>query len=301
MKVIIAGGSGFIGSALTRSLLADGHQVWWLTRNPLRARLPGAGVQALAWDGRTCQGWLDVFGEMDAVVNLTGATIGRPFWTEPRKQTLLNSRVDSGLAIGQAFQKASKKPGVLIQASGVGYYGGRAKHPLTEDAPAGRDFLATLAVNWEASTKIVDSLGVRRVIIRSGIVLGAKGILPLMALPVRFFVAGPIGTGKQGTSWIHIDDEVGALRLLLENEKARGAYNLCAPNPLRNADFMRYLARALNRPFWLPIPAFAMRILLGEMSTLLLDGQYAIPQRLVNLGYSFKFESAFDAFKALLS
>ncbi len=301
MKVIIAGGSGFIGSALSRSLLGDGHQVWWLTRNPLRARRPGTGVQSLAWDGRTCEGWLDTFNQMDAVVNLTGATIGQPFWTERRKQTLLNSRVDSGLALSQAFQKASKKPAVLIQASGVGYYGGRDKRPLAEDAPAGSDFLATLAANWEASTRIIDSLGVRRIIVRSGIVLGSKGILPLMALPVRAFVGGPIGTGKQGTSWIHIDDEVAALRLLLENDKARGVYNLCAPNPLSNADFMRYLARALTRPFWLSVPAFAMRILLGEMSTLLLDGQYAIPQRLVNLGYSFKFESAFDAFRALLS
>jgi uncharacterized protein (TIGR01777 family) len=298
MNVMIAGGSGFIGSALSRSLLADGHQVWCLTRSS-RVRLQG--VHALVWDGRTCTGWLDAFSEMDAVVNLAGASIGQPFWTKKRKKVLVDSRVDPGLAIGQAFQRASKKPAVLVQASGAGYYGARGRVPLAEDASAGNDFLASLAVSWEASTRIVDALGVRRVIIRSGIVLGNGGILPLMALPARALLGGPLGDGAQGISWIHIDDEVAAIRLLLEDEKTRGVYNLTAPNPTSNAGFMHFLARALHRPYWLRVPAFALRIMLGEMSTLLLDGQFAIPQRLVNLGYSFKFESVCDALQDLLS
>jgi uncharacterized protein (TIGR01777 family) len=298
MKVMITGGTGFIGSKISRSLLADGHQVFVLTRNPQRARLQG-NTQAVGWDGRTCDSWLDIFSEMDAVINLAGATIGRPPWTARRKNVLLHSRVDAGLALSQAFQRARKKPGVLIQSSGVGYYGAHGQEPLYEDTPPGSDFLASLAVEWEASTKIVDSLGVRRVITRSGIVLGNQGLLPLMALPVRMFAGGPLGNGRQGISWIHIEDEVRAVRFLLENEKARGAYNLVAPNPLSNADFIRCMAGALNRPYWLRVPAFALRSLLGEMSTLLLDGQFAIPQRLVNHGFDFKFESAFNAFKNL--
>lgn len=297
MNILITGGTGFIGSALSRSLLANKNRVFILTRNP-KAQLP-RGAQAVHWDGHTCDGWLNTFSEMDAVVNLAGATIGQPFWTAQRKDVLVHSRVDAGVAVSRAFQKASRKPRVLIQASGVGYYGIHGQEPLNEDTPPGNDFLASLAVDWEASTKIVDSLGIRRVTIRSAVVLGNKGILPLMALPMRVFAGGPMGTGKQGVSWIHIEDEVRAICFLLENEKAHGAYNLAAPNPLSNADFMRFMAKVLRRPFWLSVPAFAYRMMLGEMSTLLLDGQFVIPQRLVNLGFTFNFESAFDAFKNL--
>lgn len=295
MNVLIAGGTGFIGSRLTHSLLADGHRVTVLTRNPQRARLP-SGTQALGWKAPR---WLDVFGEMDAVVNLAGATIGQWPWSAARKQVLLNSRVKAGEMLTQACREASKRPGVLIQASGVGYYGPRGKVPLTEEALAGKDFLAALAVDWEASTQPVVALGMRRCVIRTALVLGEQGILPLMALPVRLLVGGALGDGQQGVSWIHIDDEVRAIRFLLENDKTSGVYNLSAPNPLSNADFMRSLARALHRPCWLPIPALPLRLLLGEMSTLLLDGQYAIPQRLVNQGFTFKYESAYEAFKAL--
>jgi len=298
MNVLVAGGTGFIGSALSRSLLADKHRVFILTRNPQWARIP-FDAHIVEWDGRTCENWLDVFGQMDAVVNLAGATIGQPFWTTKRKDILARSRVNAGVAISNAFQKALKKPAILVQASGVGYYGAHGAEPLNEDTPPGNDFLASLAVDWEASTKIVDALGVRRVIIRTAVVLGHKGILPLMALPVRMFAGGPIGSGKQGVSWIHIDDEVRAIRFLLGDDKARGVYNLTAPNPLSNADFMHFMAKALRRPYWLRAPAFAFR-LLGEMSTLFLDGQFAIPQRLVNQGFTFDFESAFDALKDLL-
>lgn len=298
MNVLIAGGTGFIGSALTKSLLADKHRVFILTRNPQSVQIP-YGVQLIGWDGRTCEGWLDVLGQVDAVVNLAGATIGQPFWTKERKEILLRSRVDAGIAIRRAFELAPQKPGVLIQASGVGYYGCLDANPLNEEAPIGKDFLATLAADWEASTKMVDALGVRRVIIRTAIVLGHQGILPLMSLPVRLFAGGPSGSGKQGVSWIHIDDEIRAIRFLLENTKTYGAYNLAAPNPLSNADFMRFMAKALRRPYWLPTPAFAFQML-GEMSTLFLDGQFAIPQRLVNQGFTFNFESVYDAFKDLL-
>ncbi len=208
--------------------------------------------------------------------------------------------MNAGLAIAEAFQKVDKKPSVLIQSSGVGYYGPRGKETITEDAPVGNDFMAGVASAWEASTREVELLGVRRAIIRTSLVLDAhQGVLPLMALPVRLFAGGPLGNGQQGVSWIHIQDEVRAIRFLLENDRARGVFNLSAPNPLSNAEFIRALAKALARPYWIPAPAFALRPFLGDMSTLLLDGQYVIPQRLVELGFTFNFESAADAFRQL--
>jgi uncharacterized protein (TIGR01777 family) len=300
MNVLIAGGTGFIGSALTRSLLADGHPVWVLTRNPAQARLV-EGAQAVGWDGRTVSSsWLDVFSQMDAVVNLAGENVGQWPWTAERKRRIRKSRVDAGAALASAFQRASRRPAVLIQSSGVGYYGPCGSEPVNETSPAGSDFFASVAFDWEASTRVVDSLGVRRVVIRTALVLDARaGILPLMALPVKLFAGGRLGDGRQGVSWIHLDDHVRAMRFLLENGKAFGAFNLSAPNPLTNADFMAALAKALGRPYWFHVPAFALRLALGEMSTLLLDGQFALPQRLVNLGFVFRFETAAEAFQSL--
>ena len=300
MKVMIAGGSGLIGSALTRSLLEDGHEVWLLSRNPKKVRVP-QGAHALEWDGRTVyHHWLGIFSQMDAIVNLAGSTISQWPWSDVRKKAIVQSRVDAGRVLSQAFEKASPRPPVLLQASGVGYYGPRGDETIHEEMPAGDDFLSTVAINWESSTKIVDTMGVRRVILRTGLVLARDGgVLPLMALPVRLFAGGPIGSGKQGISWIHIRDQVRAIRFLMENNKARGVFNICAPNPTSNANFMRALARALHRPYWFPTPGFAMSLLLGEMSDLLLTGQFVIPQRLVNLGFAFDFESAYDAFQDL--
>jgi uncharacterized protein (TIGR01777 family) len=161
--------------------------------------------------------------------------------------------------------------------------------------------MASVAADWEASTSAVDNLAdVRRVVIRTSLVLDSRqGVLPLMAMPVRLFAGGPLGNGRQGVSWIHIDDEVGAIRALIENPQARGVYNLSSPQPLSNADFIRALAAALGRPFWLPAPAFALRLLLGGMSTLLLDGQFVLPGRLIGLGYVFHYERADQALQAL--
>lgn len=299
MNVLIAGGTGFIGSALTRSLLADSHRVWVLTRNPARARL-AEGAQAVGWDGRSVGNWLDVFCQMDAVVNLVGENVGQWPWTAERKRRIRGSRVDAGAALTAAFQKTSRRPAVLLQSSGVGYYGPCGRLPVDETSPAGSDFFASVATDWEASTRVVDTLGVRRVVLRTSLVLDARsGILPLMALPVKLFVGGKLGDGRQGVSWIHLQDHVRAMRFLLENQKAVGAFNLTAPNPLSNADFMATLAKVLGRPFWLHVPAFALQLMLGEMSTLLLDGQFALPRRLVQLGFTFKFETAVEAFQSL--
>lgn len=300
MNVLITGGTGFIGSALTRSLLLDGHKVWILTRNPAKFQPVGA-AQLVAWDGSSTRGWLEVFSKMDAVVNLAGDPTGIWPWNAARRKGIHDSRVAAGHAISAAFEQSGRKPAVLIQASGIGYYGSVGPQMVTEADPPGEIFMARVASDWEASSSSVDSLpGVRRAIIRTSLVLDAHaGILPQMAMPVRLFAGGPLGNGRQGISWIHIEDEVHAIRFLIDNGQARGPFNLSAPNPQACADFMRALAKELRRPYWLPVPAFALKLLLGQMSTLLLDGQYALPSRLSSLGFTFKYEHIAEAFKAL--
>ena len=300
MRVLISGGTGMIGTHLAQSLLADRHEVWILSRRPQAGRLPG-GAHAMAWDGRTTRGWGQVIDGMDAVVNLVGERLAHWPWTGRFKQRIWDSRVDGGQALTEAVRVAKNRPQVLIQASGVNYYGSHGTEMLSEADPPGEDFLARLCLAWEGSTAAVEALGLRRVVVRSAIVLDRKdGILPIMMLPVRLFVGGRLGNGSQGLPWIHLDDEVAAIRFLLENESARGAFNLSAPQPISSADFIRQLAKVLHRPYWLPAPAFALRLLLGEMSALVLAGEYLLPNRLLDLGFRFKYERLEDALQALL-
>lgn len=297
MNVLIAGGTGMIGSRLAHSLTKDGHGVWILTRHPEKTHLP-AGVEALGWDGRTPGAWSERLAEMDAVVNLTGATIGQWPWTAARRRTLVESRVEAGEALAQAFAASSKRPGVLVQASGINYYGLRGPERIGEDSPPGSDFLSSLASRWEESSRAVETLGVRRVVMRTAIVLDAHtGVLPLMALPVRLFMGGPLGGGRQGLPWIHLQDQVGAIRFVLENEQASGVFNFCAPEVVSSGQFIHRLAQVLRRPYWLPVPAFALRLLLGGMSETLLHGQFAEPRKLLSLGYPFAFPSLESALR----
>ncbi len=301
MNVLITGGTGMIGAALAKSLLADGHTVWILSRSAHAERLP-AGARLLQWDGRTTHGWGEIVSEMDAVVNLAGATIGQWPWTAARKRLLIESRVQPSQAVAQAIQAASPRPRVLVQASGINYYGLRGDERIGEDAPPGGDFLARLAIAWEEASRPVEALGVRRVVIRTAIVLDAHtGVLPLMALPVRLFAGGPLGNGRQGLPWIHLRDQVGAMRFVLENEQAHGAFNFCAPEVVSNAQFIRTLANVLKRPYWLPAPAFALRLVLGDMSETLLHGQFAEPRRLLAAGYRFAFPLLADALRDIFS
>ncbi len=306
MHVVIAGGTGLIGRALCAELLAAGHAVTVLSRRPKRARLP-RGVRVLGWDGRTVGAWGAQIAAADAVVNLAGANIfgegALPHrWTAARKRTLRESRLAAGCALAEAVIAAERKPRVFVQASAVGYYGPRGDEAIAEDAPHGNDFLAQLAVAWEAASAAVEPAGVRRVIARTGIVLSADGgALPRLALPFRLFLGGPIGSGRQWLPWIHIADEVGALRFLLEQDDAHGPFNLSAPHPLTNADFGRALARVLRRPYALRTPAWALRLALGELATVVLEGQRAVPQRLLALGYVFRFPHAEDALRDLLT
>ena len=302
MRVIITGGTGLIGGYLTSSLLHDGHDVIVLSRNPDQAGDLPAGARAERWDGRTALGWGELADGADAIVNLAGENIAGGLWTAARKRRLRDSRLDSGKAMVQAVREVSNKPRVLIQASGIGYYGFRGDEEVTEEDAAGDDFLALLAVEWEAITEPVEALGVRRAVIRSGGVLTTKGgALPPMLLPFKLFAGGPVGSGRQWFPWIHMVDEIRAIRFLIDNETANGPLNLVAPNPLTNADFGRVIAQVMGRPFYMPAPSFALRIGLGQLSSILLEGQRAAPKRLTELGFTFRFPSAEQALEDLLS
>jgi len=297
MNIMIAGGSGFLGNALAKSSLADGHKVFVLTRG---ASVP-TGAQAVQWDARTTSGWGHLVNEMDVVIHLAGRSLASWPWTAATKRDFHDSRVFPGLALGQAILEANHRPGIFIQQSGINHYGLRGD-VADESTPPGDDFLAQLTVQWEDATKSVEELGVRRVVIRSAVVLGkGEGLLPLMALPVKLFVGGPLGGGKFAMPWIHINDWVSAVRYLISNQNANGAYNLIAPTPTSNADFYRALASVLHRPYWFPTPAFLLRTFLGEMSVLIVEGRFALPKRLTGSGYKFQFEAAREALADLFS
>jgi uncharacterized protein (TIGR01777 family) len=309
MRVIITGGTGLIGRALAESLAADHHDVIVLSRSPEKAILP-AGVRAERWDGRTASGWGALADGADAIVNLAGESIGgenmvaliTKRWTPERKQLIRSSRINAGMAVRQAIEAAKQKPRVLIQASAVGYYGVRGGEEITEDTPAGGDALAKICLDWEATTASVETMGVRRAVIRTaGVVMSTQGgALPFMLLPFRFFVGGPLGNGKQWFSWIHLQDEVRAVRFLIDNPGASGAFNVCAPNPLTNAHLSRVIGQVMHLPSFLPTPAFAMRLLLGEKATLVLDGQRQMPKRLQQMGFEFHFPNVEVALRDLL-
>ncbi len=307
MRVMITGGTGMLGVALSTSLVKDGHEVIVPSRNPEKKKngLP-AQVQLTPWDGETANGWSAYVEGADAIINLAGERLAGPNpiafrWTEERKRRIKESRLNAGQAILQAVQRAHVKPKVLIQASGVDYYASTNTH-ATEASPPGDDFLSDVCANfWEPSTKQVEAEGLRRVVIRMGPILNAHdGALPPIVLQTKLFLGGPIGSGKQWFSWIHIADVVSAIRALITRSDASGVYNLTAPNPLTNADFSRVLGRVLKRPSFLPLPGFAMKLVFGEMAQTLLQGPRVIPQRLQEMGFVFQFPDAEAALRDLL-
>lgn len=294
MNVLVAGGRGFIGSAFAGALEAAGHHVFVLTRG--RARRPNE----IEWDARTVNPWSQRLDEMDAVANVTGYGLEHWPWTRTRKRLFIDSRAAPAKLLTSAVLNSARRVKVFLQISGINYYGLHGHAVADESTPAADDYLARLTVQWEAASRPVEEAGIRRVVARTGLVLDRHGgLLPLMALPVRMFLGGRLGDGQQAVAWIHRTDAVGALRFLLESERAYGAYNLVAPTPTSNEEFMQALAQSLGRPFWLAVPGFALRAALGEMSALVVDGRYCRPGRLLDLGYTFEFPTVQTALRSL--
>ena len=277
MKAVIGGANGLIGSALVRALRTRGDEVVPLVR--------GAG--GVKWDGRSVPG--AALDGADAVVNLAGASLAGKRWSEAYKQEIVESRVASTRAFVEAMRAARPRPRVLVNASAVGVYGGRGDEELTEASAPGTDFLAGVCKAWEAEAQRAEELGVRTVPLRTGVVLAREGgALKQMLPPFKAFVGGPIGSGKQWFPWIHIADEIGILLWALDGA-VRGPVIAAAPNPARMKEFAQALGRALHRPAVFAVPALVLRLGLGEMAEVLLDGQRAVPRKALEGGYRFRF------------
>ncbi|WP_447977409.1 TIGR01777 family oxidoreductase [Candidatus Nitrospira bockiana] len=303
MHLVIAGGSGFIGRALCRTLIDSGHRVTVLSRDPQRAQaaLP-VGTAVVGWDGRTLAVWHRRLDDADAIINLSGEPVADKRWTTRRKQALRDSRIGTTRLLVQALSQIHRRPMTLIVASGVGYYGPRNSTPLTEDSPPGSDFLARLSYDAEQEAKQAERHGVRVVLFRIGIVLGSEGgALPRLVLPFRFFLGGPVAPGTQWMSWIHREDLVGLLQWVLGHPSLHGPVNAVAPESVTMRAFSATVGRVLGRPSWLPVPELVLRVALGELATLLTTGQRVQPQVALRLGYHFRYPHLTEALQDILS
>jgi uncharacterized protein (TIGR01777 family) len=296
MRILLAGGSGFLGNALRRSLERDGHSVVNLTRS----RTPQTPNDVTWVPDGTSGEWAQVIDSRDAVINLAGQGLADGRWNAARRQAILTSRLLPTRSLVAAITRAATPPRVLVSASGINYYGPHGDEIVTEATAAGTDFLADLCVQWEREAEQASTV-TRVALVRSGLVLHRTGgVLPRMLLPFRIGVGGRIGSGSQYMPWIHRDDWVQLVRWMIDETEARGAFNGCAPNPVTNATFADALGRALHRPAVLPVPAFALRLAFGEMADLLLTGQRALPPRATQTRIEFRFHKIDDAFSDLL-
>ena len=303
MKVLISGGSGFIGSHLVASLAGDGHEVVVLSRRS-EAKDPPKRVRYVSWDARSANGeWVKELAGAQGVVNLAGASIGRWPWTRQRIAGLLSSRLSATAALVRALERtpADRRPPVLVSASGIDYYGDRGDETITEDSHPGDSFLARLSEQWEAEAQKAEPLGVRVARIRTAMVFGREAFaFRLLTLPFRLFVGGPLGDGRQWFTWIHIDDIVGLYRLALEDARVSGPVNAVAPDIRRERDVAREIGRVLHRPAILPAPAFALRLVLGKEAQLLLHGRHAEPAKALAYGYRFRLGGLHEALEEAL-
>jgi len=298
MNILITGGTGFIGSALSRELQESGHNVLITTRHKTDTKLP---CERLLWNPPALIPG-DAISNMDAVINLAGESIISGRWTKKRKERIMSSRIDTTRALVQSIQNAKSYPKTLISASAIGYYGPHEEEHLTEGSPPGTDFLAEVCKAWEAEALKAQQFGLRVVLIRLGVVLEIDGgALSKMLPPFKFFLGGSIGTGRQWFSWIHRDDVIGIIKYILEKEDLSGPVNLTAPQPVTNKEFSSALGRALGKPSWFRVPGFMLKLLLGEMANMLLTGQWVIPEKILKAGYQFKYPEVNSALSAIFS
>ena len=296
MRIVITGGTGFLGGALVGRLRGDGHAVTVLTRGP-------TGAGAVHWDQETpAADWTATVDGADGVIHLAGASIAGGRWTSKRKAIIRDSRVTSTRAIVAAIRAARQPPRVLVSGSAMGIYGSRGDEPLTENSALGSDFLASVGIEWEREALAAAPV-TRVVLVRTGLALGRSGgALPQMALPFYFFAGGPVGSGNQYMSWIHRDDWVEMVRWSLLNDAVSGPVNATAPHPVTNREFAKTLGRVLHRPGFMPTPAFALRLALGEMAdALLLSGQRVLPAQAQSLGFTFRYPLLEPALRALFN
>jgi hypothetical protein len=300
MKIVIAGGTGFLGRALADSLARDGHTLAVLSRGGAPAR----PARSVSWSPDGSAGaWSAEIDGADAVVNLAGESIAAKRWTPAQKHRILDSRVLATRSLVNAINQSTKPPSVFVSGSAVGYYGPLGEEVATEDHRAGTDFLADVCTRWEAEAAGITAATTRLVVIRTGLVLARHGgALPKMLPPFWFGAGGPVGSGRQYWPWIHLDDWVALVRWTIASPSARGAFNAAAPTPETNARLSHALGRVLHRPSFMPTPAFALRLMLGEMAdALLLTGQRAIPAKAERAGYRFKYAQIDPALKAIFS
>jgi uncharacterized protein len=297
MRILISGASGLVGRALASALRTDGHAVARLVR-------PGSVASAgdVSWDPMAATVDVSAMDGTDAVVHLSGANIAAGRWTPSRKALLRSSRIGTARVLVDTLANLRRKPAVFLCASATGYYGNRGDEILTESSGPGTDFLSLLARDWEGEAARAELSAIRAVILRFGIILSGKGgALPKMLMPFRFGFGGRLGTGDQWMSWIALEDCIEIIRAAIGNAELRGPLNVVAPNPVRNAEFTRVVAAVLHRPAIFPVPAFALRIAVGEMADALLASQRALPEQLIAMDYRFRSDNLETTLRATLA
>jgi uncharacterized protein (TIGR01777 family) len=302
MKIVVAGGTGFVGRSLVARLLQEGHTVTVLTRTPAPGNPHAVGVRMEQWDARSPGTWTKAIDGADAVVNLAGELIAGKRWTRRQKADILNSRVDATRSLVGAIGDASSKPALLINGSAVGYYGDMPSGDVTETSEAGGDFLATVCRRWEESAHEASAFGVRVVTPRLGIVLGSDGgMLQRLVPPFKLYAGGYLGSGRQWMPWIHVSDLVDGFLFVMKHPELHGPVNFTSPEPVTMKEFCRLLGRVIHRPSWTFVPEFVLKIGVGEMSHMLLTGQRAVPEVLLRAGFRFSFPSLEPALRSILS
>ena len=297
MKLLVTGGTGFIGSALCRSFAQHGHEVVVLTRQVPPAPFQPA-IRYLSWDTPE---WRRVLADRDGIINLAGESIAARRWTPRQKQLIRESRLHTTRALIEAMAQGPHRLAVFVSASAVGYYGSREDGSCVESDPPGRGFLAQVCAAWEAEAQRAEAFGIRVIRFRIGLVLGpGGGALAKMVLPFRLGVGGPLGSGRQWMSWIHRDDVVGLIEWVLASSRIQGAVNATAPQPVTMDGFCHEIARALHRPCWMRVPSVGLRLLLGEMAKMLTTGQRVIPEAALQSGYVFTYPTLASALEAAL-